>query len=129
MTDHGSLQIATGVELKRLNEIVSAILAECKKLRVEPVSASELKKAKEYIAGKLHMNLETTDVIAEFFLEQEAVTGKPESPEAFLKKIKKVRVEDVLRVAQDIFQDKNLNLTVLGDAVKPEPLKKVLSLK
>jgi len=48
-TDHGFLQISAGVDNKRINEVIEAVLLECKKLKNQKISKEELNKVKEFL--------------------------------------------------------------------------------
>ncbi|MEX2014066.1 MAG: pitrilysin family protein [Parcubacteria group bacterium] len=128
-TDHGVFSIATGINVSRTEEVVRALLRECRKLSNIKVSDEELQKAKEHNIGHLYLDLETTDSIAEFYAEQEVVTGKPKNPEEQEKAIRKVTAEEVRKVARDIFRNEKLNLAIVGNVIDEAAVKRVLTLK
>ncbi len=123
----GYLATQCGVEHENLEQTVKVILEEYKLIATEKVEAEELKKAKEYIKGKLAMGLEGSDDVVEYLVTQETIRGEIVLPKEKAKLIDKVTAEDILRVAKDIFVDKKLNLAVIGphpDAKKLEKLTK-----
>ncbi len=128
-TDHGTLIIPAGIEKRRLKEVVKTIISECKKLKDEPVSPHELNKAKEYSVGRMYLDLETTDSLAEFYADQEVSAKKLKKPQELEKEIRKVTAQDVTRVAREIFRDENLNLAVVGNISGLKPIRKVLTFK
>lgn len=113
-TDHGILSIVAGVDNSRVEKGIGGILEECRRLKDEPVSAAELKKAKDYIAGTTMLELETSDARAEFCGYQEAVKGRIESPDELVAKVNAVTVEDLQKLAREIFVDKGLNMAMIG---------------
>lgn len=127
-TDHGSLAIATGIDPKRVEEVVGALIDECAKMKTELVSEAELKKAKDYIIGHLYMGLETTESLAEFYADQEITRGKIDTPFDIDKEIRKVTPEEVRDLARDIFKKDKLNLAIVGDVKSDARLKKLLVL-
>jgi predicted Zn-dependent peptidase len=127
-TDHGSFLIPTGIDKSRAAEVAQAILEECNKLKTELISEVELEKAKEYFLGHLYMSVETSDGLAHFFAEEEVTAGKARQIDEIEKSIRAVTAEQVRNVAREIFQNKNLNLAVVGDIKDGKKLKKVLSL-
>jgi predicted Zn-dependent peptidase len=129
MTDHGLLAISTGINVARTEEVVKAILAECRKLIELPVTPEELEKAKEYYIGHLFMGLETTNRLAEFYGIEEVTSGKPQSPFDIEKAVRKVTAKDVMDVAKDLFKDEKLNLAIVGNISDEKAVKKVLSFK
>ncbi len=113
-TDHGAFQISAGVDNKRIQEVIEAILSECKKLKQEKVSEDELSKVKEYLIGNTKLSLEASDDIANFFGGQELLRGEIKDIEEKTKDIRKVTAKDVQDLARAIFIAKNLNLALIG---------------
>lgn len=127
-TDHGHLAITTGVDKKRVEEVVGEILQELDRLKKEPVPERELVKAKDYLVGTMYLELESSDSIAEFYGYQMALRRPLQTPEEFSEKIKKVTAEDIMRVAQNVILNSRLNLAVIGDVSSSDMLKKKLIL-
>jgi predicted Zn-dependent peptidase len=128
LSDHGVFAIATGIEARRSEEVLEAILSECRKFRDELVTSEELSKAKEHYLGHMYMRLENTDNLAQFYGEQEVVSKKLRTPAEIEKEIRKVTAEDVMQVAQDIFQSSKLNLAIVGDIKNESKLTKILKI-
>lgn len=128
-TDHGVFTISSGVNATRIEEVVEAIVGECKKLCETPVSEEELRKAKEYYVGHLYMNLETTDSIAEFYAAQEISAGKLKRPRELEQAIRKITTKDIMEVARDIFKNEKLNLAVVGDITDQKSIRRALSIR
>lgn len=112
--DAGYLVASAGVEHKNLEKAVKTILKEFKLLTVKKVSEKELQKAKDFIKGKMVMNLESSDEVAGFLMEQEISKEKIVTPEDLFAKVEKVTAQDILRVAKEIFVSEKLNLAVVG---------------
>lgn len=127
--DAGYVATQCGVEHNNLEKALEVVLEEYKKITQEKVPDKELSKAKEYLKGKMAMGLEGSDSVVEFLVSQEATRDEIILPEERARRIDAVSVEDVLRVAQDIFVSKNLNLTVIGPhrETKRKKLEKMLS--
>jgi predicted Zn-dependent peptidase len=113
-TDHGVFQISSGVDNKRVKEVITAILKECIKLKDELIGEKELAKIKEMFISGMKMGLEATDDIANFYGGQEVMVGKIESPEEKIKKIKAVTAKQVRDMARLVFQDNKINLALIG---------------
>lgn len=113
-TDHGFFQISAGVDNKRIDEVIKAVLEECKKLKNERVSEEELNKVKECLIGNMKLSLESSDDIANFYGGQELLKRELKSSEEKADEIRKVTAEQVESLAYDIFQNKNLNLALIG---------------
>src|SRR3989344_3522717 len=113
-TDTGNLATWAGIDSRRTEEIIKAILEEYKKIRRVRVSAAELAKAKEHLEGSLILGIETSDELASFYGFQEILKREILKPEYVIKKIKDVTSDDILRVAQYILKPEKLNLAIIG---------------
>jgi predicted Zn-dependent peptidase len=118
--------VSAGVDKTRVVEAVQAIVEECKKLTTELVPEAELRKVKDYIIGNTFLSLESSDSIANFIGGQEVLKGEVKKPLELTAKIEKVTAREIQKVAQEIFQNKNLNLAVVGDVTDQGALEKVL---
>lgn len=113
-TDHGFFQISAGVDNKRIEEVIKAVIEECNKLKNELLSAEELNKVKEYLIGNMKLSLESSDDIANFYGGQELLKREFHSAEEKAKEIRAVTVAQVKALANDIFKDDKLNLALIG---------------
>ncbi|MCL5439218.1 MAG: insulinase family protein [Patescibacteria group bacterium] len=132
--DCGNLTSYAGVDSKRVQEAVSVILSQYKKIRngllnsTSKVKVNELKKAKEFVKGHLILELEDSRSVAAFYASQELLEKQIDTPEQVLEKIEKVTVEDIEEVAKKYFVNKNLNLAVIGNFNHGQRLEKILAL-
>ena len=125
-TDHGFFAVSTGVDNKRVSEVIEAILGEFRKITEELVSEKELKKAKDYIAGNIMLGLESSDSIAEYYGTQEILQKPIIDPNQLSSKIRAVTASDVRTVARKIFKDERLNLALIGPFKDEKQFKKIL---
>lgn len=126
--DAGYLATQSGVEHQNLEETVRVIMEEYRRIASEKVDEAELKKAKEHIKGQMALAFEGSDDIVEYLVSQEVIRGEITLPKDRAKIIDKVTADDVLRVAKDIFRNKNLNLTIIAPKVNRAKLEKLLVL-
>ncbi|MFA5933799.1 MAG: pitrilysin family protein [Candidatus Paceibacterota bacterium] len=126
-TDHGFLEISAGVDVKRVPEVVKEILAECTRLIKEPVLEDELKKVKDYMIGNLHLELESSDSLANFTGGQEILKKKIETPLEIAKKIRSVTAPEIMRLAKEIFTNRYLNFALIGPFKDQKAFKSILS--
>lgn len=126
--DAGYLATQSGVEHENLEETIRVILDEYRKIASEKVGAEELLKAKDHMKGGMALAFEGSDDIVEYLITQETIFGKVTLPKEKTKKIDAVTADDVLRVAQDIFQNKRLNLAVIGPKADKKKLEKLVKL-
>ncbi len=113
-TDHGVFQVSAGLDNKRVKEGIVAILEELRRLRTDSVSEDELNKVRQQIQGNLYLGLETSDSFAEYCGYQEILKRPIKTPEQIIAETEAVTAEDIKKMANKIFQDKNLNLAIIG---------------
>lgn len=113
-TDHGFFQISAGVDNKRIDEVLKAVLNECKILKNEEISKEELDKVKECLIGNMKLSLESTDDIANFFGGQELLKRELLNAEEKAKEIRKVTATQIKKLANNIFKNSKLNLALIG---------------
>lgn len=126
-TDHGFLAVAAGIDNNRVPEVVDAVMGELRCLANEDVPEDELKKAKDYVLGRMYLKLETSDNLAEFYAEQAVVKGELEKPEDIAKKIRAITAKDIRKVARLIFSNKRLNFALVGRYSNEAELRKLLT--
>lgn len=127
-TDSGYFTAQAGVDAKNVEKTVGIILSEYKKIAEKGLAAAELQKVKDYIKGRMIMSLESSSAMASFFADQEILEGKILTPEEKMAKIDAVTMDDIQRVARDIFKNEKLNMAVIGPFEKKDEvkLKKIL---
>lgn len=127
-TDTGYLVTQAGIDSKNLEKSVQLILEEYRDIKANGVTPRELQKAKDYLKGAMSLSLDSSDSQASFYALQELLEGKMLTPEDKFKKIDAVTVEDVKRIAEEIFVPEKLNLAAIGPvgSEKEEELRKIL---
>lgn len=126
--DTGIISTRAGVDTKRAPLAVEAICTEYKKIRGEKVPAAELKKAKEYLKGKLILRLEDSEEYAHLIGKNELLHEKTESPEQIMEEIDKVTAADIARVSEDLFRPDRLRLAAIGPYEKKEEFEAALKM-
>lgn len=94
-------------------ECEQAIYAEIERLKTEPVSSEELKKAKTRSRADLIRQLDSSSGLAAELTFYEVVTGDWRNLFKQLDKIEKVEASDIQRVAKEYFTSKNRTVGVI----------------
>jgi predicted Zn-dependent peptidase len=113
-TDVGSLFSQAGVDIERVDEAITTIVAELRKIADEPVPADELEKARNVAKGRFVLQTESPHGLVMFGLRREVLEGEATEPEEILAGLDAVTAEDVQRVAQDVIGGHGLNLALIG---------------
>jgi predicted Zn-dependent peptidase len=125
-TDTGTLYAGAGVDVGRIDEAITTILGELRKIASEPVPADELEKARGYAKGRFVLRLESPQGTIQYGLRREVLESEIEEPDELLRQLDAVTVADVQRVARDLFDGKRLYLALVGPFDEPERFEKLL---
>lgn len=112
--DAGSFNIQSGLKISSAPEALEVILDELRKLKKNGITNAELKKAKEYIKGKIALGLEDPHDKMEWYLGQEAFLGRIKTVKQTFEDLDRVTLDEVQVVINDIIDNDNLNLAVIG---------------
>jgi predicted Zn-dependent peptidase len=113
-TDAGSLFAQAGVDINRIDDAVTTIAAELRKVAEEPIPVEELEKARSFAKGRFVLQLETPQGLIMFGLRRETLESVTPDPQEVLAELDKVTAQDVARVARDLIEQKGLRLAVIG---------------
>jgi len=123
-SDSGYLATRAGVKIEEVSKAIKIILEEYKKMADSPVESKELQRTKDLLRGRIALQLETSDNLAEWYGRQVILNHtlaratkhveKIMLPSEYIKEIDKINDTDIRRVAKKIFTDQNLNLAIIG---------------
>jgi predicted Zn-dependent peptidase len=124
-TDAGTTFARAGVDINRIDDAVSTIVGELRRMAEEPVPADELEKARAFAKGRFVLGLESPHGTIMFGLRREVLEGRASEPEEVLAGLDAVTAADVQRVAQDILGGR-LYLAAIGPFDDAERFEKLL---
>lgn len=124
--DTGMVGVYAGVDPGRIGQAIEAIMAEWDKLRGERVTEGELAKAKEFVKGRLLLQMEDSAAVASWLGGQELLEGKILTVEEVLEIIDAVTAKEVQRVAQGLLVGERLNLAVVGPFPEEDRFRELL---
>ncbi len=125
--DTGVFGVRAGVQVIKIEEAIKVILEELEKVKKILVGNEELKKAKEYLKGRTILALEDNQARLDWVVEATAFKPKILSPKEVFKKIDAVTAVEIKKVAQDLFQKKNMSLAIIGPYKNDKIFKKILT--
>ena len=112
--DTGSMTIYAGCANEAVNELIDVVIGELRRMRDEPMSEAELRRAKDHLKGSLMLNLESTSSRMSHLARQEIYFDRHFGLDETLQGVERVTTSEVQRVARDLFADGSLAATVLG---------------
>jgi len=127
--DTGAFVVHAGIDNSKVEAAIGLILKELAKTKKSLVSNDEFKRAKDFYLGHLEMALEDTMDNMLWIGESTITLDKTYALEEVIKEVNKVERKDLLKTANDIFNNKSLNLALIGPISQREtPIKKQLKI-
>jgi predicted Zn-dependent peptidase len=114
LQDTGAVGVYSAVAPDKVEETLGAVVHQLDRLRQEPVPEDELRKASEFVRGRLALSLEDSFSVAAWYARQELYNRDVLPPEVVMGRYEAVRPADIQRLAQALFRPERLNLAVVG---------------
>lgn len=127
-TDTGTIATQAGVRTDKADFALKLILEEYDRIMQEPVTADELKKAKQMVRGRMVIDLEETNALAMFAGMQELLERKIETPATMWEKVNAVTADDIQRAAQTLLPAAVRTAVVLGPQKSTRPFTRLLDI-
>jgi predicted Zn-dependent peptidase len=112
--DTGTLCVYAGTSAGKALEVVELVLAEFRKLKENPLSDEELKRAKDQLKGNLLLGLESSNSRMANLARQEMYFHKFFSVDELIARIDAVDAVKVQAMAQHLFAPDKIAVTLLG---------------
>ncbi len=126
--DTGNFFLQAGLKVASAPKALEIVLDELVKVRDQGITSKELKKAQEYIKGKIALAMEDPHDKLEWYLGQEAFTGQVRTIKQAFEELDKVTVAQVQRVAEDLICNEQLNMAIVGPFADKSIFEKKLKL-
>jgi predicted Zn-dependent peptidase len=124
--DAGSFTVYAGCANDAVGQVIDLVVEELRGVKAAPVPEAELQRAKDHLKGSLMLSLENTASRMSHIARQEIYFDRQFGLDETLQGIERVTVDEVQRVAQDLFRRGSLAATVLGNVnglqIPPERL-------
>jgi len=130
--DSGSFGIYAGVDPKKVEIALTAILEEVSKIK-QGIISSELTRAKELSKGRLYLRFEDSQNVALWYGSQEILLQQILDIDDVISIVDAITIDELEKVAEEILTDSGLNLAVTGPVkedslFKGKPLKRLLKI-
>jgi predicted Zn-dependent peptidase len=114
-TDIGLFTIYAGASPAHIDQVLDLSLKELRRAVREPVTADELRLAKDQAKSSVLLSLESSSARAGALARQEIIHGRRISPDEIIQRIEAVTEDDTLRVARESFTTSSMALAALGN--------------
>jgi predicted Zn-dependent peptidase len=112
--DAGTLFSQAGVDINRIDLAVQTIVREFGKLVHESVDEVELRRTKNYLKGRIVLQLEDPRGLLSFGMRREVLEDRLAEPDEVLEGIEAVTAKDIERLAGDVIRNEGLNFGLVG---------------
>ena len=112
--DGGALSTRAGVDQSRLKEAVKLIKNEYDIIAKDGITADELKRAKDYLKGKITLSLEDSEERAHYYGKQQLLYPQVRDIDQYFAKIEEVTKEQVDSLAKRLLTPDQLRLVIIG---------------
>ncbi|MCP4683020.1 MAG: insulinase family protein [Desulfobacterales bacterium] len=124
--DSGMVGVYAGVSPQKVNETIEVILNELKTLGQKKIDSAELHDAKEFTKGNILLSLENTDNLMVRLAQNEIHFNREIPIENIIKKIEDVTRDEILDLAQDIFEKDQMAFSILGPVSDQESVNAII---
>lgn len=125
--DTGMFGAYVGVNPKNAQESIALLLKEIRKLKEMRVDSDELIKAKEFTKGNLFLASENNDNQMVRLAQNETHFGRFIPLQEVVDKVEAVTADEILELAESLFQDNRFALTMLGPVSDKEAYNDILA--
>jgi predicted Zn-dependent peptidase len=112
--DAGMFNVYAGCASESVGEVIDLVVEELRAIKSSPLSADELRRAKDHLKGNLMLGLESTSARMTHLARQDIYFDRPFTLDETLEGIERVAGEEVQHVAEALFSNGALGVTVLG---------------
>jgi predicted Zn-dependent peptidase len=113
--DTGCLAVYAGTSRESAVKVVESVVSEFRNLKQTPVPAEELRRAKDQLKGSLMLSLESSTSRMSNLARQEMYFDRFFGLDELIERIEQVTVEDLQTLANDLFRNESIAVTVLGN--------------
>jgi predicted Zn-dependent peptidase len=124
-SDGGYFAVYLGVDPKKAEEALDAVLTELRDIAEKPVPDSELTKAREFTKGRIRLGLEGTNSLASWLCQQELLMDEVRTVDEVIRRYEAVTVADVQRVAKQVLAQP-MQLALIGPFKSDAPFRSAL---
>jgi len=123
--DNGAVLVKADLNLKGTEEGLKIILSEMQRMKTD-ITSGDLERAKDYVRGSMALAEENSLVIAEKNAIEDILGEKALTLSERIKKYEEVSLDDLFRMAEEIFKQEKMKLAVIGPFQNEQKFAKIL---
>jgi predicted Zn-dependent peptidase len=112
--DTGLFLIRAGVDNRKIIDALELILSVLKKIKRNGVARDEFTRAKDFYLGQVRLGLEDTLDHMLWLGESVLTHNRMRTLEEVVKEIKRIRIDDIQRVAIEVLNEQRFHLALVG---------------
>ena len=113
-SDAGMLTVYAGTSRRTVEKVLRLVAEEFRRMKQEPVSAEELRRAKDHLKGSLVLSLESSGSRMSSLARQEMYLKQFYTIEELQASLEAVTREEVQEIAREFFRPEQIAVTVVG---------------
>ena len=125
--DTGAYLVYAGVSHDNTEKCICAVVDEMRKIKHSGVKKVELDRAKKFMVSQILMGLEDNLEYMMWLGEQKLFREKPVTVKETVEKINSVNLEQVKKIAEELFQPGNFCLSLIGPEADEDRILKTIS--
>ncbi len=125
--DTGLLSTRAGVDQSRLHEAITAIRHEYEMCARDGITKEELRRAKDFLKGKITLSMEDSEERAHFFGKQQLLYPHTRDLPEYFQEVEKVSEDQINGIAAKLLKTERLRLVVIGKEKDEKKLEELIS--
>jgi len=113
--DTGCLAVYAGTSLQSATKVVQSVMHEFRAIKAGELPQEEIKRAKDQLKGSLMLSLESSMARMSNLARQEMYHDHFMGMDEIIERVQVVTLEDVIAAANEMFQQDQIAVTVLGN--------------
>jgi predicted Zn-dependent peptidase len=113
--DTGTLSVYAGTSLETASQLVSSVLDEFRRMRDEPLTSDELRRAKDHLKGATLLALEGSGQRMNSLARYHMYFNRHFTAQDLIALLESVTIDDVRQLAQEFFQPGRMAASVVGN--------------
>ena len=113
--DAGMMSVYAGTSLENTPKVLRMIIEEFRRMKEQPVTEEELRRAKDHLKGSMMLALESTSARMSNLARQEMYFQRFFTLDELIEAIERVTAERIREIALDFFRPEQIAVTVLGN--------------